>query len=309
MKLPLLSIIVPIFNVEQFLPRCLDSILAQEFTDYELILVNDGSPDRCDEIMNKYADRDLRITTIYQNNQGVSSARNAGLKVAQGKYVGFVDPDDWISPFMYSTVITAMEENSNFDIGIVGFKREINLENQIDDKPMYLNEKCINQIQLASELFHVPLTIGGYVWNKVFRLDKISSMFDPQQSMCEDMMFVLKYLENCEYGILINIPLYHMYLRNGSVSRSNPRNYLEALRVKKQICLHLKDSPLSEVYSVAFNDYFDTCIRVLHMQNKTEDRKNVRRIIFKEMGEMLLNPKFTVLKKNEVFICYSNEIA
>ena len=123
-------------------------------------------------------------------------------------------------------------------------------------------------------------------------------MFDPTQKMCEDLMFVLKYLENSRYGIWVKQPLYHMYLRNGSVSRSDPHNYLETLRVKKQICRYLKESLLSSVYSVAFNDYFDTCIRVLHMQEKnTEERKRVEKIIWNEMGEMFLNPDIQIMKK------------
>ena len=295
--MPLLSIIVPIYNVEEYLPRCIDSILAQLFTDFELILISDGSPDHCDEIMEEFANRDERIKTIYQYNQGVSVARNAGLNIARGKYIGFVDPDDWISPYMYSTIIPEMEK-SNVDLGIVGFKRERCFNDSIDELPMKIEVEFMDQLQLASEIFHVPQSIADSVWNKVFRLDKISCCFDPLLHMCEDGMFVLKYIENISSGAWINKPLYHVYLREGSVTRSDPRNYLEALSVKKEMCQRLKNSSLSSVYTLAFNNYFDTCIRVLHMQEKnTEYRKKVRDIIKNEIGELFTNPDSEFIKK------------
>lgn len=91
-----ISIIVPIYNVEQWLPRCIDSILSQSFTDFELILVDDGSPDRCGIICDEYAEKDKRIRVIHQKNAKLSAARNAGLDVAQGEWIAFVDSDDWL---------------------------------------------------------------------------------------------------------------------------------------------------------------------------------------------------------------------
>lgn len=95
---PKLSIIVPIYNVEKYLPRCIDSILAQTYTDFELILVDDGSSDNCPQICDEYALKDQRIIVIHQINGGVSDARNTALKIARGKYVAFVDGDDFIIP-------------------------------------------------------------------------------------------------------------------------------------------------------------------------------------------------------------------
>ena len=90
------SIIVPIYNVEKYLPRCIESILAQTFTDFELILVDDGSPDRCGEICDYYKKKDKRVKVIHKENGGLSSARNAGINIAIGDYIGFVDSDDYI---------------------------------------------------------------------------------------------------------------------------------------------------------------------------------------------------------------------
>ncbi|MDR2409141.1 MAG: glycosyltransferase, partial [Bacteroidales bacterium] len=90
-----LSIIVPVYKVEPYLRRCIDSILAQTFTDFECILIDDGSPDGCPAICDEYAEKDKRIMVIHQENEGVSAARNAGLDIAKGEWIGFVDSDDW----------------------------------------------------------------------------------------------------------------------------------------------------------------------------------------------------------------------
>ena len=100
MSKPLLSIIVPVYNVEKYIERCIKSILNQSFTNFELILVDDGSPDNCGKICDEYKKKDSRIKVIHKKNGGLSDARNAGLNIATGKYIGFVDSDDIIHPQM-----------------------------------------------------------------------------------------------------------------------------------------------------------------------------------------------------------------
>ena len=102
--MPVLSIIVPVFKAEQFLHKCVDSILGQTLQDLELILVDDGSPDKSGSICEAYAKKDSRVRVIHQQNAGVSAARNAGLAIASGDYVGFVDSDDWVAADMYETM-------------------------------------------------------------------------------------------------------------------------------------------------------------------------------------------------------------
>lgn len=111
---PLVSIIVPVYNVEQYLPKCIESIINQTLSNIEIILVNDASTDSSGEIINEYAKKDKRITTIHKQNGGQGSARNEGLKIAKGKYVGFVDSDDWIDKDMYESLVSkAIKEDSN----------------------------------------------------------------------------------------------------------------------------------------------------------------------------------------------------
>ena len=106
------SVIVPVYQVERYLPRCIDSILAQTFTDFELILVNDGTKDDCPRIMQEYADRDARIRQVHKENGGLSSARNAGLDIAQGEYIAFVDSDDYVDPDLLADAVAAADRKS-----------------------------------------------------------------------------------------------------------------------------------------------------------------------------------------------------
>ena len=108
-KAPLLSIIVPVYKVENYLPKCIDSILAQTFTDFELILVEDGSPDNCPALCDAAAEKDARVRVIHQKNGGLSAARNAGLDAARGAWIGFVDSDDYIAPEMYEVLHQAVQ--------------------------------------------------------------------------------------------------------------------------------------------------------------------------------------------------------
>ena len=105
MNINQISVVVPVYKVEPYLRKCLDSIVNQTYRDLEIILIDDGSPDNCGRICDEYAERDARIRVVHQENSGLSAARNAGLKLVSGSYIGFVDSDDWIEPDMYSYLL------------------------------------------------------------------------------------------------------------------------------------------------------------------------------------------------------------
>ena len=144
-KQPLLSIIVPIYKVEEFLHECIDSILKQEFTDYELILVNDGSPDNCGDICDQYSSEDSRIIVIHKENGGLSSARNAGIDIARGKYYSFIDSDDFISQDFSLSNMNYLSLHQDIDMIVT----QVCYYDQVENKIVYntrkelLNEKEI----------------------------------------------------------------------------------------------------------------------------------------------------------------------
>ena len=176
----MISIIVPIYNVEKYLSKCIDSILAQTYNDIEVILVDDGSPDNCPMICDEYAQKDNRVIVIHQKNAGVSAARNAGLKVAQGEYIGFVDPDDWISQAMYHDMI---------------------------------------QKEFMSRLSDMPPTVRQGTCNKLFRAELLSDIsFKKHMHSAEDVLFLSEYSSRICNVIIVHKPHYKNLVRTGSAT-------------------------------------------------------------------------------------------
>ena len=189
---PKISVIVPVYNVEQYLPRCIDSILAQTFTDFELLLIDDGSTDKSGDICDEYARKDPRIRVFHKPNGGVSSARNMGLDNAKGEWIAFVDSDDWVNEDFLANFI---EVDTGEDLLCQGFcspnwKDEGSAIITRPDKK-YHKDDIFNFI-----LDMYDNTQLGYVWCKMFRRDVIEKnniLFIPEFSIREDMAFICKY--------------------------------------------------------------------------------------------------------------------
>lgn len=160
--MPKFSIIVPVYKVEQYLDRCIQSILKQTFTDFEVILVDDGSPDNSGLICDSYAAKDDRLVVLHQKNQGVSAARNNALDIARGEYICFVDSDDWIEQEMLAE-IEADIANTSSDVVIWGVKNIYN--NRIYEDNIIINGKnteIIKEALIVDEL-------QAYAWNKCYK--------------------------------------------------------------------------------------------------------------------------------------------
>ena len=220
----LLSIIVPIYNVEEFLPRCLDSILVQTFTDFELILIDDGSPDRCGKIIDEYAKVDSRIVVVHQENRGVSAARNEGLRIAQGRYIGFVDPDDWIEPNMYETLLEPFKKDKRLSIcaGGIVFHDSINgIERMVDASSLENTLQSSGRLMKLIAVSHSNDRdiILQSLLNKVFR-----------KTLFEDISFNGGFGEDCAviteffaHNCLVkfeNCPLYHYNIHELSLTQN-----------------------------------------------------------------------------------------
>lgn len=193
------SVIVPIYQVEAFLPRCLDSILAQTFADFELILVNDGTRDGCPAIMDAYAEKDARIRLIHKENGGLSSARNAGLDVAKGRYIAFVDSDDYIAPTLLEDAVRAAEETGAEQ---VLFNYRIVDEQGVHEPYLKFESEIIDleQMGLAAYFYRywMPYRHGQEAWSKLYRREVIESnglRYAPNvEIFAEDTLFSAMYL-------------------------------------------------------------------------------------------------------------------
>lgn len=214
--MPKLSIIVPIYKVEAYLPKCIESVLAQSFQDWELILVDDGSPDACPLICDQYAARDARIRVIHQSNAGVSAARNRGLDAATGDLIAFIDPDDYLRSDCYERMLGAMER-TGAGMAICGFLYEYpngSTEPRVADG----EEVLLSHHDLVKAQFDIPWTIRTVTYNKIFQKSVVGELrFDEKLKASEDTLFLCNYLERYTgSAIHIHEPLYVNYQREGS---------------------------------------------------------------------------------------------
>ena len=233
------SVIVPVYKVEKFLRKCLDSITSQTLTNIEIICVNDGSPDNCEKILEEYKNKDSRIKVIKQQNSGVSVARNTGLEVAQGEYVSFVDSDDWIDKdFLEKSWVAAKKYDA--DIAACGIKRVRNYKWRYHLK--FDKEECIKDNDAKFKLCDVPEKC--YVWNKIYKLSELKKyniQFEPKV-LFEDRLFTCESL--IKLNSLVTVPdVYYNYwtnpnsivktkteklIKDDCYTRDKMMNYLEA---------------------------------------------------------------------------------
>ena len=198
------SIIVPVYNVESYLRRCVDSILAQTFTDFELILVDDGSPDGCSAICDEYADRDSRIRVIHKTNGGVSSARNAGIDIASGTYCLFCDSDDHVEPDWCEQLVHGIMLRP--DAFVVSNLWRANASSAKPCKPVS------GEIEQVSYFKLYEYGVSAYVWNKIYRTDILREhdlQFDENCRFAEDVEFNVRYCACCKECVFICKPLYY----------------------------------------------------------------------------------------------------
>ena len=210
----LISIIVPVYNVENYLKRCLDSIIKQSYSNLEIILINDGSKDNSEKICLEYAKKDNRIKYFKKENGGAASARNLGLKKASGKYIGFVDSDDMIHEDMFKVLYENLV-NNNADLSICEVVR-------FKDIPNYTNENDIviyDKIEALKVLLE-DRKICSYSVNKLCKKNLLKDIKYPENKLQEDVGTIYKFIINAEKIVYSNSQLYGYYEREESVTKS-----------------------------------------------------------------------------------------
>lgn len=209
-----LSIIVPVYKVEKYLDVCVQSILDQTFTDYELILVDDGSPDSCGEMCEAWAKRDSRIKVIHKKNGGLSDARNAGIDVAQGEYIGFVDSDDYIKPDMYEVLITNLE-SCHADISICGYvdiyANGEKHESLCRDRFVWNKEEVIENV-LRGRLLSV------HAVTKLYKRELFKNVRYPVGKISEDAYVIMDILDQVRVAVFTPYSAYCYVHREGSIN-------------------------------------------------------------------------------------------
>lgn len=209
----LISVIIPIYNVEQYLPKCIESVLLQTYSNLEIILVDDGSPDACPQICDEYAKIDSRIKVVHKQNGGLSDARDAGLDIATGSYISFVDSDDWVEKDMIAIMYKAIQD-FNVQIAICSYAR--NSDKQTD---CYITHrpKLFSWYEALEYLLQGELE--NFAWNKLYARGLFDSIRFPVGKNYEDIAIMYRIIEKADNIVLLPDILYHyVYRKDGIVS-------------------------------------------------------------------------------------------
>lgn len=297
-----ISIIVPIYNVEKYLNRCIESILNQTFRDFELILVNDGSTDNSLDICRYYEDIDNRICVINKNNGGLSSARNCGIKNAKYEYIGFIDGDDYIHPQMYELLYDAIIKN-NSDLSICDYKKVFENESVINKIYSY-NESYINtfsNIECLNRLYDKNNKIDFIIaCNKLYKKDLFNTVDFPLGKLHEDEFIAHKILYETKKVTFINKKLYYYLQRENSIMGKgiNIRT-LDVLYALYDRINFFKNNNLMDLYDKAIDMYIYKSFLYYYEvydinTNCNKALRKVRINIFRSLLNIYTSEKFSI---------------
>lgn len=297
------SVVVPVYNTEKYLRRCLDSIVTQNEEDMEIILVDDGSTDGSGEICDLYAENDKRFRVVHKKNGGVSSARNAGMELIRGEYFCFIDSDDYVAGEYISLLIGNMDING-CDMSLCGLSRE---DIDMGDN----NVQLFDREEALVSLFDSAGGIRGYIGGKLFRtsvMKKHDIRFDEEQTIAEDMLFVFDYILSCSGGncvCMTDSKLY--YYENQSGGALTQRGSFPEFR--KEWCdpvnacdkLLLKIPPenkrLRRAVELERVMQCVTLIRIMAKYGLNKECRRYKKYVFKHLGDYMLSRNFSLRKK------------
>lgn len=259
---PKISVIVPVYKTEGLLDRCVESIVGQTYKNLEIILVDDGSPDNCPAMCDEWAKKDSRIRVIHKENGGLCSARNAGMDIATGDYLGFVDSDDCIEPDMYQLLVENAV-STQADISRCGiFVDEESRENGICVDCEYAKRTVIDRHTFVNGLVQGG-HVRGVVWNKIYRADAVKEIrFDKQDGASEDIMFNDRVSANISTCVCMDEPKYHYIRRVGAITVSEfGYGAFSIVRAMNIFLEKYEDDP--EIYDSAVMGYATAAFTVL----------------------------------------------
>ncbi len=289
--MPQISVIVPVYKVEPYLHRCVDSILAQTYSDFELILVDDGSPDRCGVICDEYAEKDERVHVIHQANGGLSAARNAGIDWAfahsDSQWLSFIDSDDWVHP-QYLELLYKAAQNGN-----VRICQCLTLETgeTIQTYNTYDAEECISVIPVEEQYTNY---YSAFAWGKLYRRECFLEIRYPVGQLYEDVAIWYKLLFAEKVIALVKAQLYYYFQRSDSIIHREwtPAKLAQVRAWDEQMAFfsRLKNRKLLETAAI---HYFQVTFGQLQLVDKTEslpekDKKEYRNLLRKKLKKIIL---------------------
>lgn len=296
---PEISIIVPVYNVQAYLERCVASILKQTFSNFELILVDDGSTDNSGTICDRLANEDSRIMTIHKMNGGLSDARNVGIEHARGKYIGFVDSDDYIEPVMYQFLYENIIAY-NTDMSCCGVYNQY-LESKTPQYKDNINILCNNIEAFGYQL--EGKILPGTICNKLIKTKLISKLRFPIGKVYEDAFFTIDLMQSIKTVFISTKPLYNYMHRKSSITTTPYRKRdLDVIQAYENT-LNVVSEKFPEIIKQAlfrlYWSYFIVLDRMLLTKDykKVEDYKRIVRYLKKNLSNILNSPYFTRSRK------------
>ena len=296
------SIIVPVYNVEKYIRKCILSLVAQTYENIEIIFVNDGSPDDSQKIIDEFAERDYRIHSIIKKNEGVSTARNCGLEKATGEYIIFVDSDDYLEP-EYTSYFVNMIEKDNSDVAVsFGLYDEKNsMKDEGDDYSLIDAERM-------TELLYLGRT-GVAVWNKIYRksfLDSHKIRFKKDLWFAEGMTFNVECFAKCEKIATGKKRVYHQtYNPESAVRKFNLKSWycgMRAMEYQKTI-INEKNKHLLNAWEYHFREYNFSILRGIYLSKEQEEYKVEIKRCKRELRKDFLSPLKARISKKDKLKC------
>ena len=291
----IISIIVPVYKVEPYLRRCVDSILAQTFTDFELILVDDGSPDNCGAICDDYAQKDSRVHVIHQENGGLSAARNAGIDWvfanSNSEWLNFVDSDDWVHPQMLERLYRAVLEH-DVKVSICGYE-------ETDGDIRWTNEDTVTVRLWPVERYYVEQNINATVaWGKLYHRECFTDIRYPVGKIHEDEYVTYRILFAYEHVAVIDSPMYAYFMNPEGITRSEwTLKRLDATKALEEQISFFDRQKFSRIRNIKIDQY----MRILCGQSKRiqkEEDEHKRKAALRYVRRRLIKG---LIKYHEMF--------
>ncbi|MFR0779346.1 MAG: glycosyltransferase family 2 protein [Zhenhengia sp.] len=305
------SVIVPVYNVERFLSKCIDSLLRQTLQDIEIILIDDGATDRSSEICDTYALKDHRIKVIHKINGGLSDARNVGIEVAQGEYIAFLDSDDWVEPNLYEYLYNLIKKK-NADIAQCDYIKAYAEDAQIDFKHQ-TKETIYTSVEALGLLFGEEYVKTVVVWNKLYRRSLFEEIRFPKGKVHEDEFTTYKVIHKANKLVNSNLPKVYYRQREGSIMAEGfNEKRLHILEAYKEKYAYLKQEGLEEL---ALRTEVNLCstLKKFYVQtrksklvNKSKILKDLRNDMRRNYMKFIKNPYITNRGKMTLTICLLN---
>jgi len=301
---PLITVIVPVYKVEKYLDRCVNSIRNQTYSNLEILLVDDGSPDRCGQMCDQYAEQDSRIHVIHKENGGLSSARNAGLDIAKGTYVGFVDSDDWIEQDMYETLYNLLVEG-NAQIAACGLQCDYADGSVSYFNPDYPRNSITESFTTLAALREVATAekITNSVCDKLFAINIFEGHRMKEGIVNEDAQMMHIWLEQVERVIYTPVPYYHYIMTESSITRGAFKlsRFTEAEVSRERMAYYQEKYP--EILRYVKVKHIDICLNI-YFESANMDQAICQRNELKRELRSLFSVSIFLPMKNKVKIKY-----